>query len=398
MKSPKIIEKQAGVQALAHNNTVFAQLLKLVPRHEFEALANQHHAGRRLRKMTRWSQFVAMTLSQLSGRASLRDVVSNLSVQTAKLYHLGTAVVTRSSLARVNERQPYSLYEQLAGKLLYQCQGRAPRHGFRFKNKLYSLDASTIDLCLSIFPWAKFRTTKGAVKLHVGLDHDGLLPAFMTITDGKTHDITAARSLRLPKSSIVVMDRGYNDYTWYNRLNSQGIFFVTRLRKNARYRVAERRSVIKTKGLTSDQTIYLTGTKASNCPIALRRIGFKDAETGIRYYFLTNNFDLAASTIAAIYKARWQIELFFKWIKQNLKIKSFLGTSRNAVMTQIWIAICVYLMLAYLKFASQIDKSFQQIIRLLQLNLFDRRNLRGLLVGGSPEPPVPQFQTSLQFS
>ena len=398
MKSPKIIEKQAGVQALAHNNTVFAQLLKLVPRHEFEALANQHHAGRRLRKMTRWSQFVAMTLSQLSGRASLRDVVSNLSVQTAKLYHLGTAVVTRSSLARVNERQPYSLYEQLAGKLLYQCQGRAPRHGFRFKNKLYSLDASTIDLCLSIFPWAKFRTTKGAVKLHVGLDHDGLLPAFMTITDGKTHDITAARSLRLPKSSIVVMDRGYNDYTWYNRLNSQGIFFVTRLRKNARYRVAERRSVIKTKGLTSDQTIYLTGTKASNCPIALRRIGFKDAETGIRYYFLTNNFDLAASTIAAIYKARWQIELFFKWIKQNLKIKSFLGTSRNAVMTQIWIAICVYLMLAYLKFASQIDKSFQQIIRLLQLNLFDRRNLRGLLVGGSPEPPVAQFQTSLQFS
>ncbi len=348
--------------------------------------------------MTRWSQFVAMTLSQLSGRASLRDVVTNLSAQTAKLYHLGSAVVTRSSLARVNERQPYTLYEQLAGKLLRQCQGRAPRHGFRFKNKLYSLDASTIDLCLSVFPWAKFRTTKGAVKLHVGLDHDGLLPAFMTITDGKSHDITAARSLRLPKGSIVVMDRGYNDYTWYNQLNGQEVFFVTRLRKNACYRVIERRRVIKSKGLTSDQTIELTGTKARNCPLRLRRIGFKDADTSIQYYFLTNNFDLAASTIAEIYKARWQIELFFKWIKQNLKIKSFLGTSRNAVMTQIWIAVCVYLLLAYLKFASQIDNSLQQIFRLLHLNLFDRRDLRGLLVGDPPEPPVPQLQTSLQFS
>ena len=398
MKSRQIIDQTKGNQALAHNNTVFYQLLKLVPRHEFETLANQHHTGRRLRKMTRWSQFVAMTLSQLSGRVSLRDVVSNLSAQTAKLYHLGSAVVTRSSLARVNEQQPYSLYEQLAGKLYAQCQRSAPRHGFRFKNKLYSLDASTIDLCLSVFPWAKFRTTKGAVKLHVGLNHDGLLPAFMTITDGKIHDITAARSLQLPKGSIVVMDRGYNDYTWYNRLNSQGVFFVTRLRKNACYRVTERRRVIKSEGLTSDQAIRLTGAKASNCPIPLRRIGFKDVETGIQYYFLTNNFDLAASTISKIYTARWQIELFFKWIKQNLKIKSFLGTSRNAVMTQIWIAICVYLLLAYLKFASQIDKSFQQILRLLQLNLFDRRELRGLLVGDPPEPPVLQFQTRLQFS
>jgi putative transposase len=176
------------------------------------------------------------------------------------------------------------------------------------------------------------------------------------------------------------MDRGYTDYAWYNRLNFQGIFFVTRLRRNARYRVTERRGVRKSKGLTSDQTIELTGAKAGKCPIPLRRIGFKDAETGNHYYFLTNNFALAAGTIAEIYKARWQIELFFKWIKQNLKIKSFLGTSRNAVMTQIWIAICVYLLLAYLKFASQIGGSFQQILRLLHLNLFERRDLRALLV------------------
>ena len=366
---------------MAHHNTVFSQLLKLVSRHEFEALANQHHTGRKLRKMTRWSQFLAMATAQLSNRSSLRDVVSNLSAQASKLYHLGAVIVSRSSLARVNEQQPYTLYEQLAGKLLAQCQARAPRHGFRFKNKLYSLDASTIDLCLSVFPWARFRTTKGAVKLHVGLDHEGMLPSFLTITDGKTHDISAARALQLPKGSVVVMDRGYTDYAWYNQLNSQEIFFVTRLRKNARYRVTERRSVIKSKGLTSDQTIELTGTKAGDCKIPLRRIGFKDAATGIQYYFLTNNFKLAASTITEIYKARWQIELFFKWIKQNLKIKSFLGTSRNAVMTQIWIAICVYLLLAYLKFASRINKSMQQILRMLQLN---RKRQRISLIASFP--------------
>ena len=225
-----------------------------------------------------------------------------------------------------------------------------------------------------------------------------MLPSFLTITDGKTHDIIAARALQLPKGSIVVMDRGYTDYAWYNHLNSKGIFFVTRQRKNARYRVIERRGVRKSKGLTSDQTVVLTGAKAENCQIPLRRIGFKDAETGNRYYFLTNNFKLAASSIAEIYKARWQIELFFKWIKQNLKIKSFLGTSRNAAMTQIWIAICVYLLLSYLKFASGVGRSMQQILRLLQLNLFERRDLRGLLVGDPPEPLVPQLQTNLRFS
>lgn len=383
---------------MAHHNTVFSQLLKLVPRHEFETLAKAHHEGRKLRKMTRWSQFVAMALAQLSGRSSLRDLTANLTAQTPKLYHLGACPVTRSSLARVNETQPCSLFEALFTKLLARCQGLAPRHGFRFKNKLYSLDASTIDLCLSAFPWAKFRTTKGAVKLHVGLDHDGLLPAFVTITDGKTHDITAARTLALPKGSLVVFDRGYTDYAWYNQLNTHGIFFVTRQRKNARYRVTERRDIDKTKGLLCDQTIQLTGTKAGECPIALRRIGFRDAETGIRYVFLTNNFQLAAATIAAIYKARWQIELFFKWIKQNLKIKSFLGTSKNAVLTQLWIAVCVYLLLAYLKFTSRLGKSFQQILRLLQLNLFERRNLMALLRGDPPTPNVSPLQGALKLS
>ena len=383
---------------MAHHNTVFAQLLKFVPRHEFESLANQHHSGRTLRKMTRWTQFVSMATAQLSGRHSLRDVVSNLTAQARKLYYLGIRFVSRSSLSRVNESQPYELYEALFAKLLARCQSRAPKHSFKFKNKLYSLDASTIDLCLKVFPWAKFRATKGAVKLHVGLDHKGLLPAFVAITDGKTHDLTAVRALQLPRGSIVVMDRGYNDYAWYNQLNNNDISFVTRLKTNARYRVIERRRVLKVKGLTRDQTIELTGAKAKNCPVRLRRIGYKDAHTGIHYTFLTNHFTLAASTMADIYKARWQIELFFKWIKQNLKIKSFLGTSRNAVMTQIWIAMCVYLLLSYIRFLSNIQPSLQQILRLLQINLFDRRDLLELLRGDPPEPHISPNQTTLLFS
>ena len=180
---------------MAHHNTVFSQILKLIPRHEFESLARKHHQGQKLRKMTRWSQFVSLGLAQLAGRVSLRDVVSNLKAQASKLYHLGCSDVNRSSLARINEQQPHELYEALFGKLLARCQALAPRHGFRFKNKLYSLDASTIDLCLSMFPWAKFRTTKGAIKLHVGLDHEGYLPTFMQITDGKVHEVNMARTL-----------------------------------------------------------------------------------------------------------------------------------------------------------------------------------------------------------
>lgn len=348
--------------------------------------------------MSRWSQFVALSLAQFAGRSSLRDIVSNLSAQSAKLYHLGSSQVSRTSLARVNENQPYTLYEALFHKLLSRCQGLAPRHGFRFKNKLYSLDASTIDLCLSVFPWAKFRTTKGAVKLHVGLDHDGLLPSFLAISEGKCHDVTVGRTLDLPADSIVVMDRAYTDYGWFNALNDKGIFFVIRQKRNARYRVVERREVLRNKGLTCDQTIAITGTKEATCPIPLRRIGYRDPDSGKHYVFLTNNFHLAAKTIADIYKARWQIELFFKCIKQNLKIKSFIGTSKNAVLTQIWIAMCAYLMLAWIKFSSRIDLSIQQMIRLLQLNLFERRELLPLLRGDPPDLPDQSIQTRLAFS
>jgi len=380
---------------LAHHNTVFSQLLKLVPRHQFETLAKEHHLGCRFRKTSRWAQFVALATGQLAGRRSLRDIVSNLQAQSLLLYHLGTRCVARSTLARVNEQQPHEFYEALFGKLYRQCGSVAPRHKFRFKNKLYSLDASTIELSLSIFPWAKFRKRDGALKLHAWLDHDGGIPAFMSLTDGKVHEVTEARKRRLAAGSIVVMDKGFLDYSWYKTLTEQGVFFVTRARKNTRFRVTERRRVDKSKGLRADQTIVLTGEKSKHEALPkLRRVTYVDPDSGQRYEFLSNNFTLAAATIAAIYKQRWQIELFFKWIKQNLKIKAFLGTSMNAVMTQIWVAICIFLMLAYLKYLSRVSASMQQILRLLQLNLFIRRDLIGLLSGDPPEPiPISPQQT-----
>ena len=381
---------------MTHCNTIFSQILKFVPRHEFEALANRHHSGRAFRTASRWSQFVTMAMAQLSGRNSLRDIVNSVGTQAHRLYHLGSAKMTRSNLSRINENKPHALYEALFGKLLDRCQRLTPGHSFRFKNKLYSLDASTIDLCLSVFPWADFRSTKGAIKLHIGLNHSGYLPEFVTITEGKTSDIEIGRMLSFPAGSIVAIDRGYTDYQWYNQLNNKGIFFVTRLKSNASYKVVKRHPVLKNKGLTSDQTIILTGIGAAkDCPIQLRRIGYRDQETGKQYVFLTNHFKLAAKTIADIYKARWQVELFFKWIKQNLKIKSFVGTSKNAVMTQIWIALCVYLLIAFIKFHAKIKQSMQQILRLLQLNLFEKRDIMVLLSG---DPPFNKFKSDKQLT
>jgi len=323
-----------------------------------------------------------MALAQLSGRNSLRDIVENMSAQARRLYHLGSVKVSRSNLSRINEGKPCTLYAALFEKLLKRCQGVAPDHNFRFRNPLYSLDASTIDLCLSVFPWADFRTTKGAIKLHVGLNHAGYLPEFVTITEGKDHDVTVGRTLNFPKGSIVVVDKAYNDYAWYKQLTNKGIFFVTRLKSNAKYRVIDRRGVQKSTGLRCDQTIEFTGIQtAKKCPVNLRRIGYRDPVTGKHYVFLTNNFKLSAKTIADVYKARWQVELFFKWIKQNLKIKSFVGTSKNAVMTQIWIAMCIYLLIAFIKFQSKLTKSMQQILRILHLNLFEKRDLMALLRG-----------------
>jgi hypothetical protein len=371
---------------MAHCNTILSQILKLVPRHDFERLAKVHHSGRTFRTASRWSQFVTMAIGQLSGRRSLRDLVDNVSAQQQRLYHLGSAKLSRSNLSRINEDKPHELYQSLFAALLKSCQSVAPGHGFRFKNELYSMDASTIDLCLSVFPWASFRKAKGGIKLHVAMNHKGHLPEFVTVTEARTHEVNEGRRVDFPKGSIVAVDRGYTDYEWYKALTDKGIYFVARLKSNATVRIVERRAVKRSKGVSSDHTIEFTGvTTSKRCPIHLRRIRYRDATTGKRYEFLTNNFSLAANTIAAIYKSRWQIELFFKWIKQNLKIKSFMGTSKNAVMKQIWIALCVYLMIAYLKFVSKSKKSMQQILNLLHMNLFEKWCIHDLIHGRSAE-------------
>jgi hypothetical protein len=330
---------------------------------------------------------MVMFIGQLSSRKSLRDLVMNVAAQTNKLYHLAIKPCSRATLARVNEKQPASLYEAIFHKLLQRCHQFAPKHKFKFNGKIYLLDATVVDLCLSVFPWAKFRKAKGAIKLHFGIDADGYLPEFMDLTDGKFHESKWAKTLKLPHGSMAVFDMGFTDYGWYQTLMKNNIFFVTRLKCNARIKYLHKRRGRKATGVNNDQTILL-----GNIPQPLRLVGYCDPETGKEYRFVTNADHLDAKTIANLYKERWQIEQFFKWIKQNLKIKTFLGTSRNAVLTQIWIALCVYLLLSFLKFKAKLGISMQQMLRLLQLNLFERRNLIELF-----KPPGPQLTDIRQF-
>lgn len=385
---------------MAHSNTIFHQLLDLLNRHDFRQIEkNGFRPKRKYRILDRWSQFVVMMFAQITGRASLRDIVQHFKFNGAKLYHLGVNGVKRTTLADANNKRPAEFFEALFSHQYAKCAVYAPRKKFRFKNKLYSFDATVIDLCLSLFPWAAFRTTKGGIKVHTLLDHDGYIPAFIKVTTAKVADITVAKLLRLPALSIVVMDRAYLDFAWLHKLTGKKIWFVTRLKRGINYRVVKRHRVIKSKGLTSDQTIRFTGSKAKDCPIQLRRIGYRDPETGQHYVFVTNIFHLSARTIADIYRERWQVELFFKWIKQNLKIKSFLGTSKNAVMTQIWIAIVTLLLLAYYKFRAKLTHGLSQILKLLQLNLFSRRNVWQLFDPGPTKHMLPNCdQLSLNFN
>lgn len=296
------------------------------------------------------------------------------------LYHcFGTTAVRRTTLADANEHRSYKIYESLFIKLYEQCKIQAPEHRFRFRNKLYSFDSSTIDLCLSVFPWAKFRTTKGAIKLHTVLDHEGHVPSVVRVTTGSTHDIQQARKLHLEPDSILAFDRGYVDYQWFYQLDLQDIYFVTRFKRGATFRVIERREPPPLSGVTSDQTVRIVGSKADSIPIDLRRIGYVDPATGHRYYFLTNLFHLSAKTIAEIYRSRWQVELFFKWIKQHLRIKTFIGTSPNAVMSQIYVAMISYLLLSYLKFSSRSRLTLYELAKRIEVSLFDRVDIRSLL-------------------
>lgn len=383
---------------MSHSNTAFHQLLKPLSRHEFEAEAKKHHVGQKLRSATRWDQFVGMTMSQLSGRQSLRDIQSNLEAQRHKLYHLGAKPIARSTLARLNEHQPATLYENVFSRVLKRCQSIPGQHKFRFKNPLYSLDASAIDLSLSVFPWAAHRDDAANMKLSVGLNHGTQVPEFVALGEGQENDMIQGRRFDFPKGSIVAFDKGYVDYQWFKSLTDKGVFFVTRLRAKAVYRVEERCYADKSKGVHSDQVIQLSSAHAlkRGAP-KLRRIGYRDATTGKFYEFLTNNFHLSAATIAAIYKDRWQVELFFKAIKQNLKIKAFVGTSRNAVLTQVWVAMITYLLLAFARHSAKAGWTVQRIMRVIQLNLFERRSLKNILM---PDPPdhkkrEPQMRLAL---
>lgn len=370
---------------MSHHNTAFHQLLKPLSRHEFETEAKRHHVGQKLRSASRWDQFVGMAMSQLSGRQSLRDIQSNLESQQHKLYHVGAKPIARSTLARLNEHQPAALYENVFGRLLVRCKDLPGKHKFRFKSPLYSLDASAIDLSLKVFPWAAHRDDSATVKLSVGLNHGTLVPEFVALSDGQENDMIQGRQFAFPKGSVVAFDKGYVDYQWFKALTDQGVFFVTRLRAKAVYAVKERRPVNRAAGIYSDQIIQLNSAHAQKrgAPL-LRRIGYRDPQTGKFYQFLTNHLGWSAQTIAAIYKDRWQIELFFKAIKQNLKIKAFVGTSRNAVLTQLWIAMITYLLLAMARHSARTGWTVQRILRVIQLNLFERRSLREIL---DPDPP-----------
>ncbi len=373
---------------MSHHNTAFHQLLKPLSRHDFEALAKQHHIGQKLRSASRWDQFVGMAMSQLSGRQSLRDIQSNLEAQQHKLYHLGAKPIARTTLARLNEKQPAELYEALFYKLLSRCKSQPGQHKLRFKNPLYSLDASALDLSMKLFPWAGHREDTANVKLSVGLNHATDIPEFVALSEGNENDMVEGRKFTFPKGSIVAFDKGYVDYQWFGTLTKQGVSFVTRLRAKAVYRVLERRSVHPENGITSDQIIQLSSAHAikRGAP-RLRRVGYRDAETGRHYEFLTNNFSLSAATIAGIYKDRWKVELFFKAIKQNLKIKSFVGTSKNAVLTQVWIALIVYLLVAFARYSAREGWTVQRMLRVLPLNLFERKGLKEIF---NPSPPPNQ--------
>ncbi len=370
---------------MSHHNTAFHQLLQPLSRHDFETLAKQHHHGQKLRAASRWDQFIGLSMSQICGRQSLRDIESNLQNQRQKFYHLGAKPVARSTLARLNEKQPSELYEAVFYQLLKRCNLRTNGHKFRFKNPLYSLDASTIYLSLKIFPWAKIHQSKASVKLHTGLNNASLIPEFVAVGDGKEADLIKGRQMSFPRGSIVAVDKGYVDYRWYGDLTKQGVSFVSRLRPKAVYEVAKDNPVRSGSDVMYDQVIELTSQHAQKQGVPLLRlVGYTCPDTHKQFRFITNNFKLAATTIAAIYKERWQVELFFKAIKQNLKIKTFLGTTKNAVMTQVWIAMICYLLLAFARHCARKGWTVQRIMRVLQLSLFDRKSLSELL---NPVPP-----------
>jgi len=388
-------------------SSIFSQLLQLFPRNESEQTVRDHQAEYQARGFSCWGQFVAMLFCQLGRAHTLREICGGLASCEGKLKHLGVPdAPKKSTLAYANKHRPWGLYQAVFQQLLAKCHtaiaGREQKKKFRFKNKLLSLDLSVIDLSLSLFDWAKFRRTKGAVKLHLLLDHDGYLPSFAVITDGKTSDIKVARKMHFDPGSVLVMDRGYIDYEWFVQLTRQAVYFVTRLKDKASFEVIEDRPVPEKGNILKDQIIsfHSQAQPSEEYFFRLVEVWLEDKQESI--VFLTNNLQFAASTIAAIYKDRWHVELFFKAIKQNLKIKTFLGTSANAVKTQIWTALIAILILKYLQLRSRFSWSLSNLIALLRHQLFVYRNLFAWLDNPFEGPPalaeVDIKQLSLGFT
>jgi len=380
--------------------SIFSQLLQLFPRSEFYRAVQETNAEYHARGFSCWGQFVSMLFCQLGRAHSLREITGGLRSCEGKLTHLGITAPSHSTLAYANKHRPWQLYQKVFLNLSVQCRDTfSGKKKFRFKNKLVSLDSSTIDLSLSLFDWAKFRRTKGAVKLHLILDHDGYLPSFAVITEGNISDVKVAHQLSFDPGTIVVDDRGYNDYTLFGKWTAQGVYFVTRMKNNTLYEVVKEQEIPKNSQILKDELISLTGTKADEkCPHLLRRIEVYNPQKDGTLVFLTNNMKLSATTIAAIYQDRWQIELFFKALKQNLKIKTFVGTSANAVKIQIWTALIAMLILKYLQLSSRFAWSLSNLVALLRMNLFTHRDIWAWLDKPFEIPPVPDKPRQLCFN
>jgi hypothetical protein len=382
-------------------NSIFGQILQIFSHQDFVRAVRETRAEKGVKGFSCWGQFVAMLFCQLGQAHSLREICGGLATCLGKLKHLGVdAAPKRSTLAYANEHRPWQLYQKVFYQLLAKCRvfarGKKP---FRFKNKLFSLDATLIELCVTLFDWAKYRQMKGAVKLHLLLDHEGYLPIFASMTEGNVHEVNIAHTLKFPKGSILAIDRGYVDYEQFARWTEGGIFFVTREKDNAAYRVIEKRAVPENRNIIKDQLIEVTGYESiKKCPHTLRRIAVWDEENERIIVLWTNHLTFGATTIASIYKDRWQIEIFFKTIKQNLKIKTFVGTSRNALLTQIWTALIAILMLKYLKFRSTLGWSLSNLVAMLRYNLFTYRDLWAWLDNPFETPPIVPSAEQLVLS
>lgn len=382
-------------------SSIFGQILHLFSRREFFENVYATQAERGAKGFTCWDQFVAMLFCQLGQAHSLREICGGLASCFGKAKHLGIKKAPkRSTLSYANEHRPWQLYEKIFYQLLGKCrQLDFGKRRFRFKNKLFSLDATVIELCASLFDWARFRQTKGAVKLHLLLDHDGYLPVFAHITTGKVHEIKVAQAMTFPPGSIVVIDRGYIDYELFWRWTGCGVFFVTRQKDNARYQVLEEKPLPRNRNILSDQIIEMEVSYShQKYPGNLRRVEVWDEENEKVIVLLTNHMTFGATTVAAIYKDRWQIEIFFKTIKQNLRIKTFVGTSPNALLIQIWTALIAILILKYLKFRSLFSWSLSNLVAMLRYNLFTYRDLWAWIDQPFEPPPMTMLQEQLSLN